>query len=529
MPLPDGGNTPWPPKYCEPINAQYATWSAWYSGDMEQLAHMYSGNAGSHDFFGSEAGGWKAAARRAVGAVRRWFWGNRAPHANNRTRLHVPLAGDIAAASADLLFSEPPTFNVPAGDTSKATQARLGELLDDGAHATFLEAAEICAALGGVFLRVVWDPAVRPDRPWITAVHPDVAVPEWSWGDLSAVTFWRELKRDGKVVVRHLERHEPGRILHGVYEGTADELGRVVPLTDYPETAGLAKAQLVNGNEIITGADGLCAVYVPNMKPNRIWRTTPTAAHLGRSDYAGSEALMDALDMTWSSWMRDVDLGKARLIVPREYLQSNGPGRGSTVDLDQEVYEPVNAMAGDGSSMDIREVQFAIRVDEHSRTIADIKATIVQAAGYSGQTFGLVDKAAATATEVAANERRSYITRDRKVRYWRPKLSELTWTLLQVDAKLFASGITPVRPDVEFPDGVSIDPETQARTLRELHTAEAISTEEKVRTLHPDWTDPQVAEEVAAIRSSLGPEVDPTARFGDLAGQPSPGQAPEGV
>ncbi len=562
MPLPSGGNTPWPPEHIAPILQQYAIWSAWYGGQAEQLAAIYAGDGtgsgrDTTGFFASESGGFKAGVRQLVSAVRRWFWGSRSGNTQQRSRLHVPIAGDIAAASADLLFSEPPTFTIPQPPRPEPaegedppdvppdpTQVRLDELIDEGLHATLLEAAEICAALGGVFLRIVWAPEVRPDRPWVTAVHPDVAVPEWSWGRLTAVTFWRELKRDGKLVIRHLERHEPGKrdaagntesgkILHGVYQGTADELGQPVSLADYPEHFSPSLiAALTNGNEILTGYSGLTVRYVPNMKPNRIWRNAGAdAAYLGRSDYSGVEPLMDALDLVESSLIRDVDLGKARLIVPKEFIQSHGPGKGGSVDLDQEVYEGVNAMSDEsgGIANQIQEVQFEIRVEQHVATSDHLKATIVGSAGYSAQTFGLKeDGTAVTATEVAAKNRRSLITRDRKSRYWIPELGELAEGLLAVDvAQFHTPGIVPQRPDVEFADAVSIDPLTQAQTLRELETAGAISTEEKVRMRRPDWDDKQVQAEVKKIREDrAGTGEDPELALAGHAG--NTGQEPPG-
>jgi hypothetical protein len=535
MPLPEGGpKVPWPPKHCEPVNRQLAIWSAWYSGQAEQLAAIYAGDGATGTgtdttgFFGSETGGWKAAAKRVVDTVRRWFWGTRSASTQQRSRLHVPLAGDIAAASADLLFSEPPTFTLPQvaeaaeAEGKKAedpTQARLDDILDDGAHATLLEAAEICAALGGVYLRVVWDQTVAT-KPWLSAVHPDAAVPEWRWGRLWSVIFWKVIAQDGKTVVRHLECHDRGLISHGVYIGTEDELGTPAPLTAYEATAGLVTAEYPDGR-IDTGAQQLTAAYVPNMRPNRIWRNSPAAAYYGRSDYSGVEPLMDALDMVESSWMRDVDLGKARLVVPAEYMQSNGPGAGASIDLDREVYEPIGAMADEtGKTVQIEQVQFAIRVEEHERTVDALKTTIVENAGYSAQTFGLAaDGAAVTATEIAAKNRRSLITRDRKANYWRPELTDLAFTLLEVDRHIFHTPITPARPLVEWPDAVSIDPLTQAQTLRELHTAEAISIEEKVRTLHPDWDGPKVKAEVDRIRTDYARDVtNPDTFNGDLGG-----------
>lgn len=527
MPLPEGGNIPWPPAECDPVYKQYATWGAWYASDIEQLAAVYSGSTGATDttgFFASERGGFRGTVGRAWASLRRWFWGTRTSGNQQRGKLHVPIAADIAAASADLLFSEPPTVTVPEAPGAKPkdakaapdkTQQRLDELMDDGMHATLLEAAEIAAALGGVFLRIVWDESKR-DCPWITAVHPDAAVPEWQWGDLSAVTFWKVIKTTGKIVVRHLERHEKGKILHAVYQGDGETLGIPVPLTDYPETRGIAE-YLDDSQEIDTGApDRLTAVYVPNMKPNRIWRNTPGAAHLGRSDYAGVEPLMDALDMTYSSWMRDVELGKARLIVPREYLTANGAGQGASLDLDQEIYEGINAMGGEDGKPEITQVQFAIRVAEHQATCTDLKTQIVTTAGYSAQTFGLTGEVAMTATEVAAKERRSHITRDRKTRYWRPALGNLYETWLAVDAAKFSSGVTPVRPQITWADAVSVDPLAQAQELNQLTQAEAMSTEQKVRKLHPDWDDDTVDAEVKAIQDEKnGPALEePGAELG---------------
>ena len=71
--------------------------------------------------------------------------------------------------------------------------------------------------------------------------------------------------------------------------------------------------RLVDGDMISTGSPGLAVVYVPNQRPSS-WRNDPLGQHLGRSDLAGVESLMDALDEAYSSWMRDIRLGKARLL-----------------------------------------------------------------------------------------------------------------------------------------------------------------------------------------------------------------------
>jgi A118 family predicted phage portal protein len=519
MPLPSGYNEPWPPKNLEAVNAKIASWSAWYSGDPDMLSAVYGGAVANDTtgFFASERGGWRAAVGRTL---QRWFWGTRplAGGTEQRTKLHVPIAGDIASASADLLFSEPPTLTVENAETQK----RIDELVDDGVHASLLEGAEIAAALGGVYLRIVWDTNTS-DRPWISAVHPDAAVPEWQWGRLSAVTFWRILDSgDSRDVIRHLERHEPGLISHAVYRGDDETLGTPVGLKDFPETKGITQAK------IDTKTKRLTAVYVPNMRPNRIWRNQPQAAYLGRSDYSGTEQIMDALDETYSSLMRDVELGKARLVVPATYLMSFGTGDGAGFDGERKLYEGVGGVMGNADSgMTIEQVQFNIRIAEHQATATELLTRIVSGAGYSAQTFGLTDTVAVTATEVAAKERRSFITRDRKICYWRPALAEIVQTLLEIDAALFESGVKPELPSVQFGDTVSQDPLSQAQTLQALEAARAVSTETKVRMLHPDWDDDMIAEEVDLI-DSANALADPTATFGPPGMGDNPGDKPPG-
>src|SRR5690606_13784072 len=135
----------------------------------------------------------------------------------------------------------------------------------------------------------------------------DAAVPEWRWKRLAAVTFWSILEQDGQRVVRHLERHERGRIVHQLYEGSADDLGRPIPLSEHPATEWAA--DVVNADSAIeTGTQRLTAAYVPNVRPSRAWRGVPQLAPLGRSDFDGIEGLLDALDETYTSWMRDVRL-----------------------------------------------------------------------------------------------------------------------------------------------------------------------------------------------------------------------------
>ncbi|MFE9645307.1 phage portal protein [Streptomyces sp. NPDC006365] len=516
MPLPAGGDIVWPPT--DPcVQTALADWDAWYASDPDRLTDRYE-NRGVRELPENRPAQYRGG---VWGRLARWFWGNPTAPGEKRDKLHIPLAGDIARTSSDLLFSEPPTLAVD----HLGTQERLEELLATGLHPTLLEGGEVCAALGGVFLRVVWDQDVS-DRPWIDIVAADMAVPTFSYGRLREVTFWTVLESDGQTVWRHLEHHERGRILHGLYEGTAGTLGRLVPLTERPETAPLAR--LVNEDGIDTGAlDHLTAAYVPNVRPSRAWRNIPAARGWGQSDYQGIEGIMDALDETYSSWMRDVQNGKGRIVVPNSMLENLGPGQGTAWNEERRVYSGLNMLQRPGDPSPLEVVQFEIRVQEHRDTCAELIEQAVRQAGYSPSTFGETgDGAAVTATEIKARERRSMTTRGRKALYWGPGIADIVEALLAVEAgaRFRVPGLEVDRPQVEFQDSVSDSPKELAETAELLKRAEAASRETLVRMVHPDWQDDQVATEVARIEEESA-LADPVLTGGE--GFPTPGGEPE--
>lgn len=492
--MPTDAKTAWPPKQWAPVLADVAEAAAWYSGDTDQLAHLY----GKVDDT----------------ARRRRFWST--PNQTRggqriRKKLHVPAASDIATASADLLFSETPGLTIPeaheqtADSEAKGAQDRLDELAETtGLTNTLLEAAEICSGLGGVYLRPWWNIDLAP-HPFLTAVHADHAVPRFVAGQLVEVTFWRTLHVDqGSSVWRHLEHHSPGRIEHALFVGGKDVLGRRVPLDRHPDTADLAVDDdgLVDLPESIAG---LIVRYVPNMLPNRKRRGAP----VGRSDTAGAEDIMDALDETWSSWLRDIRIGQARIIVSNEMLSRAGRGSGASFDVDQEVFSPLEIDPTAEGAKAITPVEFKIRTEDHHRTATALWEQILSAGGYSQQSFDMDDgDAAQTATEVRANKGRSLSTTKKKQRYWSPQIEGALEDLLVIDREVFGTQVTPFRPRIDFEDGLIDDPRTTAETIELLNRAQAISVETRVRMAQPQLEGDELTAEVDRIRAEQGLAVD---------------------
>ncbi|HEY3683459.1 MAG TPA: phage portal protein [Streptosporangiaceae bacterium] len=493
----------WPPRDQHAAQAAYCEYDAWYSGDPLKLAAVY-GEAGPLPGLDVK---YRAAQFQGgiVGRVARAFWGN-PPSINDlrSPKLHVPLASDMAVTSADLLFSEPIGVNTE-DDT---TTARLAEIMTDGGvHAILSEAAELASAWGGAYLRAAYDKDVAP-YPLAEAITPDTAIPVFQWGRLMSVIFWEVVHEDDKSgeVWRHLEEHTVergiGMVRHGLYKGSRDRLGKPQPLGEHPTTAGYVGTDTRSGVDetgaMPTGTTGLAVTYWPNMRPNRDRKRRP----LGRSDYDGQIPVLDGLDETWTSWMRDLRLGKGRIIVPHAYLRSLGPGKGGYFDADQEVYAALSMMPSTDGAPQITLNQFAIRVTEHAETARALRSEVIRGAGYSAASFGDdSDGPAMTATEAAARRSRSMTTRGKKIGYATSPIADFLGALLEIDANVFQSGAKPQRPTLEWPDAVAPDPEATGRTLQLIAAAEAASIQTRVEILHPDWDDSEVQEEVGRIRS----------------------------
>lgn len=509
MPLPQN-SIAWPPANLAMITQKQAEWDAWYSGDVGRLAGVYRSDRGTpvFDRVSQYRGG-------VSGAMSRMWWGrpvgNLLEQNTQQDKLHIPLAADLCQASADLLYAEAPT--ITSSDTAVAEE--LDTALETGMLSTLASGNEIGAALGDAYYRVTWDDTLS-DRSFITTVHADAAAPEFRWGKLVAVTFWWVVSDVNGVVLRHLERHEVGPdkigiVLHGLYQGTRDNLGVVVPLTEHSSTAGLA--DVVNEEGMIsTLSEGLAVVHIPNQIPQRKWRNHPIGSNLGRSDLDGVESELDKLDMVWSSWMRDVRLAKARLIVPNFMLSSNGPGQGAMFDADQDIFTTLNAPPREDGKSDITPQQFDIRVDQHMKTTDALVKQIMRTAGYGPQTFGEQGDVAQTATEVDARDRRSNLTRDRKIRNTESPLKDLIRKKLAIDTAIFHAGVNSEADlVVQFPAATQASPEDLAQTNALLFAAQSASTQTRVKIQHPDWDDKAVREEAARILDEFGASVpDPT-------------------
>lgn len=491
MAFPKEGSA-WPPEDYRPWYNKIIEWATWYSGDPQRLLDLYS----SQLFFPNTDQG--------------RFWAR--IEAEERSNcVHLPAAGDIASINANLLFSESPIFNY---EEKAAGGNRIETFIkENGLLSVLLEAAEMASAMSGVFLKLDIEPELAK-IPLVTAIPPTQAIPYFWRGRLWEVLFFRTVKEStsGDSIWRlfELRRRENGQLVieYKLYKGGTDRVGREVEMGSIDETANL-------GLEPVTyNMDGLGCVYIPNMRPNRFMPGSP----LGINDYSGVITLMDSLDFAWTSWMRDIEMGLAQILVDEELMEKP---EGGIINQDsissrarfnkfQRAFIKLNMspwrMGGD-TVKPIEPIQFDIRVDEHLKTCESLYLQIVSLSGYSPQTFGIVEYGRQTdsGTALRIRERKSLLTREKKSRYWQAALWELFWQMQQLD---IVSNLSPSyqvqEVNVELQDSVINDEREQSETLRNLDQAKAISTYQKNKRLHPDWDDEDVEAEAKRILEDQG-------------------------
>ena len=448
------------------------------------------------------------------------FW-----HRHGKAKIHVPLAADMAAVSSDLLFGNAPRCKVyddreEAEENDK--QNRLDLILRKNTFESLLqEAAETAAVIGDVYLKCNWDSKALA-YPSICYVSGEDAVPEYRFRKLVCVHFFTIIKQDRKTgrIWRLYERYEPGHIWSMVYTGDAAVLGTETP--SGLESYGVEEHVAVPGG-------GMMAVHIANMKPSRV-----REQYYGRSEFEGMRDMLDSLDEAWSSWMRDIRLAKARLIVPGEYLrkrdsagpdgQPNGqqmfPDNQYTFEFDEDVEVYVAMDIANDKNMAITPSQFAIRAAEHAATVEALIRNIISMGGYSPQTFGLdINGQATSGTALLIREKKTYQMRSKKLNYWSEPLESFLTAVLHLDAEVYH--IPNVHPDdrviVEFPDSMSTDITTMAQAVQMMHNAQAVSVRTAIKMLHPDWEDGQIEEEAEKCMLEFGtPDPLAVAEEGDL-------------
>lgn len=471
----------WPPT--DLFRHKTAEYSAWYSGEAALLADFYHDNDAKN----------LLNLTYSSPCRNNGFWARQISN-NSNFYIHVPVAGDIAETSSAFLFGKSPIIRFKSdSEDMKDEQDALDKMLtDSGFFSKIVEGAEICSAIGGVYMKVVWDSEMS-EEPIPMLVQCDMAFPIFKYGKLSEVTFVYEVlsTSEDNTKYRLAETITKGKIINVLYEGSANSLGEIVPLNTIDETADL--------DEEIDTAGVMTAVYIPNLLPNKLNRQSPQ----GRSDLCGLETLMDSLDEVFSDWMVDVQIARGKIHVPAGYLTKLKDEAGThKFNIDTMAYMEMECDPTSLSTQ-ITATQFEIRAEDYERTCLNLLDRIITSAGYSPQSFGLnIQGRAESGTALNVRERKSFSTTNKKQSYWEPALKQIVKAMCAIkNAFLNGNFKNEGSVNIAFSDSISNNFSELSTAVKTLSDAKALSTKTKLMMIHPEWTDVQIDEEIELINN----------------------------
>jgi A118 family predicted phage portal protein len=470
-------NMAWPPKGF--LSHKVDEYSAWYSGDPDILSTFYSLSKQTHPL--------------ATPSSVKTFWGMQS-QSTDTVPIHVPIASDIASTSSDLLFSEAPTVEIIG--KNKSLQESLDMLLEKSFFFRKLhEGGEICAALGGVFIKQSWDSELS-EYPIPVIIQPDRAIPTFKFGILESVIFWKTLNQLEDATnkrYRLLEEYSKGKIESSLYVGSEDKLGIKVDLNSHPETEGI--------EELIQFDGPILAEYIPNMLPNRLDR----GSYLGRSDLQSLEPLMDSLDQLYTAWGETIELAKPRVLVPESFLKTLDDGN-KRFNSQQKIYVKLDVDPVSSSNSLITMQQFKIEAEQFERSALNLFERIITSAGYSPQTFGLgIEGRAESGTALAMREKKSFSTKSKKERYWEPAIISIINQMAFVWTKMLGGdNVMDHDISVSFSDSITQTLSETSTAIKMLHDAMSTSIETRVKMLHPEWSEVEIINEIKRIKEEYG-------------------------
>jgi hypothetical protein len=400
-----------------------------------------------------------------------------------------PVPRVLSRASANLLYGEPAEYRAAKESDQGALDRIITEnLLDAEAH----RMAVIASSEGETWGRIIVDPKLL-DVPIIEFVSRRQVIPHFQGRFVVAATFISEWEESANVVFRLLETYEAGAVQAQLFQGSRTSLGDEVTLDSYARTAGKSPT-------VLTGIDRPLCAFIPNSID-----ADPTR---GYADYRGLEERFLGLNESATIGQENMRLsGKKRALLDAKYLRNGKLPAGDDVFIRSEAEGNLGEA---GKPLQMLEYTFEAEqlvkyLDHMIDTTLFLGGTAPAAVGRS------IDGGAVSGTALKLKMAHSLIEAAGKGRYSDNGLRRLLRFAAIIDARSTVDGGFGRRrewtapdedPTVVRGDGLPQDDMEAAKWVALAAGAEAVSTEEKVRYLHPDWNEQQVADEVKLIEEA---------------------------
>lgn len=430
-------------------------------------------------------------------------------------RIYTPIAvgREVCNLSADMLFSAEPEI------TFEDDEALLEKVQDaNGLSARLVAMAAVIAAQGRGGLRIITDTEVSEESPLITHVHEHEVIWDERHGGFvvgGAVIIERQfgtmtggLQGD---VYRLVEEHTPGRVTRYLHKGSSAALGNEVALDTLDEFAGLPE-------EEETGLDQPTLVRWDNVSG-------------GYSDMQGATSLLDRIDAEVSQGAEKSEKSRPISFAPAELFDKDGKlDRSGIVIVAKDRY---TEMGREDLSKRFGTIQPEFASSEVISWIDFLIDTGLMMMGYSKASYGRDQGGSADSGKaLRLRQARTLLKKAGKDRQATEAITNaLAIAMAWEDG---GSKVADYRVEMKLGDGLPRDTLEDAQEVGIWSSAEAISTEEKVRVRRPDWDQQQVDEEVARIEEETPqgptpPAIGTPVAAGELAPPPGQGDLTGGV
>lgn len=399
--------------------------------------------------------------------------------------LVTPAPRMISRASANMLYGEPPEIT----PTNDADRERVDFIVEENDLASELvRGAMISSSEGEVYGRILVQPSIL-DVPIIEFVSGRRVIPYFAGRFLLGATFISEWQEGRNDFYRLFETYEAGSITSELYRGTRTSVGGKVPLASYRRTENVEEL-------VTTGIDRPLCAFIPNSidaDPSR-----------GFSDYRGLEARFLALNEASTTGQKNLKLaGTKRAMVDASYLDKNG-----RVPSGDDVFIRKSRDASvDGAAKPVEVLEYSFEAQQTIVWIDHLLDSSLLLAGIAPQSVGRsVDGGAVSGTALRLKMAHSLIESSGKGRHFDRGVRWLLRVAAVIDSRRTTEGGFGRRwtapddaPKIERADPLPRDDMEAAQRLVFLTNANAISTEEKVRALHPEWDQTTIDDEVSRI------------------------------
>lgn len=405
----------------------------------------------------------------------------------HRRYLISPVPRMISRASANLLYGEAPEPRA----ANEADQPNLERIVSENGYlAEAHRAAMIASSEAEVWGRILVDPSLL-DVPIIEFVSRRRVIPHFRGRFVVGATFLSEFAEGNYTVYRLLETYEPGAVRAEVYLGTHRSLGSQIPLDSFGPTEG-------RQDVVYTGIPYPLVAFIPNSIDADPCR--------GYGDYQGCEERFLAINEAATVGQENLRLaGKKRALLDAKYLRNGRLPAGDDIFVRHEN----EVTAGEGGKP-LQLLEYAFESDALITWLDNTIDTTLSFAGTApelvgrrkdgGQISGTALKLRMIHSLMEASGKGSYMDRGHR---------RLLKAAAIIDSRPTTQGGFGRRwrePDADHElvrgDGLPRDDMEAAQWLVLAAGADAISIEEKVRWLHPEWPQDKVDDEVDRIRSS---------------------------